>query len=270
MKTVAFFNQKGGVGKTAMAFHFGWFLAEMEKRVLFVDLDPQGNLSSVFETNACLAANIFTKQPPESLQTHEVERSCPSGKRKFSIITADEQLEAVQGNSTGLTGLTRLKKTLRVGEGRWDYVVLDCPPSLGGFSANALVAAQYVVIPCLVKDFSLKGLDHVSQAVATTKEEGLNADLKILAVVLNQFNREAKNKTIFEREISNDVVARYGDLVLPSSIPSSIKIEESIYAKLPIWEYQKAVPKDDSAAAAAHVVRTVMTDLYRRLEGGGA
>src|ERR1700675_4630415 len=142
MKVIAVFNQKGGVGKTSLSFHLGWHLAEIGHRTLLVDLDPPGNLSSLFDTEGCAAADLFTKQGPEALVCTDVVRSAPSGNRSFSIVSADERLQALEATTNGLSGLTRLRKALRSGEGKWDTVVIDCPPSLGGFSANAIIAAD--------------------------------------------------------------------------------------------------------------------------------
>ncbi|MGH7339723.1 MAG: ParA family protein [Candidatus Rokuibacteriota bacterium] len=265
MKVIAIFNQKGGVGKTSLAFHLGWYLAEIGKRTLLVDLDPQGNLSSLFDTPGCLAEHMFTKTPPDSLQPVDVERTAPGGARRFSLITADERLQGFEATTNGLSGLTRVRKTLRAGEGRWDTVIIDCPPTLGGFSANAIVAADEVVVPCTLRQFSIHGLEHVCEVIQSTREEGLNPDVRVLAVVLNQFKRDAKRKTIFERDIWTDVEAKYSDLVLPSSIPASIKIEEALYAKLPVWEYARTT-RDETAQAASYAYRAVVVDLVNRLQ----
>jgi chromosome partitioning protein len=269
MKVIAVFNQKGGVGKTSVAFHLGWYLSEIGRRVLLVDLDPQGNLSSLFETDACGAADIFTKQPPDSLQPVDVERKAPGGRRKFGLVTADERLQSLEATTNGLGGLTRLRKALKSREGQWDYVVIDCPPSLGGFSANAIVAADFVIVPCTVRQFSIHGLEHVCEVIESTREEGLNPDVRILAIVLNQFKRDSKRKTIFERDIWTDVEGRYPKLVLPSSIPASIKVEEALYAKLPVWEYAWG-GRDDTARQAGQAYRAVVSDLVGRLEGDAA
>jgi chromosome partitioning protein len=265
MKVVSVFNQKGGVGKTSIAFHLGWYLAEIGRRVLLIDLDPQGNLSSLFGADGCRAADIFTKSPPESLQPVDLQVAAPGGSRAFSVISADERLQSLEATTNGLSGLTRLRKTLRSEEGRWDCVVVDCPPSLGGFSANAIVAADGVIVPCTVRQFSIHGLEHVCEVIEATREEGLNPEVRILAIVLNQFNRDAKRKTVFERDIWTDVETRYPKLVLPSSIPTSIKVEEALYAKLPVWEYARTV-RDDSARQAAYAYRAVVSDLVSRLE----
>ncbi|MBI2933132.1 MAG: ParA family protein [Planctomycetes bacterium] len=266
MKTIAIFNQKGGVGKTTIAFHLGWALTQAGRRVLLVDLDPQGNLSTLFEANACLAQHIFTKQPPDALQAHEIQRSSPSGPNRFWLVTADEQLQSVEATTNGLTGLTRLRKALRSREGEWDYAIIDCPPSLGGFSANAIVAADHLLVPCTLRQFSIHGLEHVRETIDATRDEGLNPDVQILGIVLNQYREDAKHKTAFERDISGDVTAKYRQLVVSKGIPSSIKIEEALYAKLPIWEYAKQV-KDRTAAAAAMGYLAVMDELFQRLEG---
>jgi chromosome partitioning protein len=266
LRIISIFNQKGGVGKTSLAFHLGWYLSEIGQRTLLVDLDPQGNLSSLFGGQGCSAANLFTKTGPDALQTVEITRNTPTstGTRTFSLITADESLQPLEATTNGLAGLTRLRKALRSAEGRWDSVVIDCPPSLGGFSANAIVAADEVIVPCTLRQFSIHGLEHVCEVIQATREEGLNPDVRILAIVLNQFKTDSKRKTVFERDIWSDVEGRYGKQILPSSVPSSIKIEEALYAKLPVWEYAY-IAKDDSARSAGQTYREVVSDLVARM-----
>jgi len=266
LRIISIFNQKGGVGKTSLAFHLGWYLSEIGHRTLLVDLDPQGNLSSLFGGQGCSAANLFTRTGPDALQTVEITRNTPTstGTRSFSLITADESLQPLEATTNGLAGLTKLRKALRSAEGRWDSVVIDCPPSLGGFSANAIVAADEVIVPCTLRQFSIHGLEHVCEVIQATREEGLNPDVRILAIVLNQFKVDSKRKTVFERDIWSDVESRYGKQILPSSVPASIKIEEALYAKLPVWEYAY-IAKDDSARSAGLTYREVVSDLVARM-----
>jgi chromosome partitioning protein len=267
LRITSIFNQKGGVGKTSLAFHLGWYLSEIGRRTLLVDLDPQGNLSSLFGVQGCSAANMFTRTGPEALQPVEVTRNTPTstGVRSFSVITADESLQPLEATTNGLAGLTKLRKALRSAEGKWDSVVIDCPPSLGGFSANAIVAADDVIVPCTLRQFSIHGLEHVCEVIQSTREEGLNPDVKILAIVLNQFKSDSKRKTVFERDIWTDVEARYGKQILPSSVPASIKIEEALYAKLPVWEYAY-IAKDETARVAGAAYRGVVSDLVARMK----
>ena len=266
MRILSIFNQKGGVGKTSLAFHLGWYLSEIGHRTLLVDLDPQGNLSSLFGAAGCSAAHLFTRTGADALQTVEITRNTPTstGTRSFSLITADESLQPLEATTNGLAGLTKLRKALRSAEGRWDSVVIDCPPSLGGFSANAIVAADDVIVPCTLRQFSIHGLEHVCEVIQATREEGLNPDVRILAIVLNQFRTDSKRKTVFERDIWADVEGRYGKQILPSSVPASIKIEEALYAKLPVWEYAY-IAKDDSARSAGLTYREVVSDLVARM-----
>jgi chromosome partitioning protein len=266
LRILSIFNQKGGVGKTSLAFHLGWYLSEIGHRTLLIDLDPQGNLSSLFGAAGCSAANLFTRTGADALQTVEITRNTPTstGTRSFSLITADESLQPLEATTNGLAGLTKLRKALRSAEGRWDSVVIDCPPSLGGFSANAIVAADDVIVPCTLRQFSIHGLEHVCEVIQATREEGLNPDVRILAIVLNQFKSDSKRKTVFERDIWADVEGRYGKQILPSSVPASIKIEEALYAKLPVWEYAY-IAKDDSARSAGLTYREVVSDLVARM-----
>ena len=105
MKTLAVFNQKGGVGKTSLSFHLGWYLSEIGRRTLLVDLDPQGNLSSLFGVDSCQAADIFTKPPPECLNSLDLERPVENGSRSFSLVPSNEALQPLEATTNGLAGL---------------------------------------------------------------------------------------------------------------------------------------------------------------------
>ena len=120
-------------------------------------------------------------------------------------------------------------------------------------------------MPCTLRQFSIHGLEHVCEVIESTREEGLNPDVRILAIVLNQFKSDSKRKTVFERDIWADVEARYGSQILPSSVPMSIKIEEALYAKLPVWEYAYTA-RDESARAAGNAYRDVVCDLVARMK----
>src|SRR6185436_19151420 len=115
MRIISIFNQKGGVGKTSLAFHLGWYLSEIGHRTLLVDLDPQGNLSSLFGVQGCSAAHLFTRTGLDALQPVEVSRNTPTstGVRAFSLITSDESLQPLEATTNGLAGLTKLRKALR-------------------------------------------------------------------------------------------------------------------------------------------------------------
>jgi chromosome partitioning protein len=139
---------------------------------------------------------------------------------------------------------TKLRNALSTEIGKnnmWDFVIVDCPPSLGVFTINALTASDYVLIPSLPYYYSLLGLRDLMEIVEGVKEEGLNSSLRILGIVVNQLDR-----TIVARESLDVIEDKFSKLLFNTKLPRSIRVEEAIQAKKPIWLY-----KPDSLAGIA-------------------
>ncbi len=229
---VAIANQKGGVGKTFLVFHLAHFLREEGYRVLAIDLDPQGNLTLSFKLGQgkvpqdCPMAAVFEG---EKLPTEEIEEG-------LFLTGSGIQLARYEAAASGVGVYFKLKRSLekRLGELNLDFVLMDCPPSLGLFSLSAFVAAQKIVVPLRAEVFSVSGLGDLVN-VANEVRENINPSLEIAGLVLNAVNQRTK----VARETLSDL--RQGqDIPILASIPSTIKIEEALRAGQPLWRFDPA------------------------------
>ncbi len=226
-KIIAIANQKGGVGKTFLVFHLAHLLRDKGARVLAVDLDPQGNLTLSFclgegqRLEGCPAAEIF-----------EHERlSLMALKEGLWLCGADIQLARYEALSRGVGVYFRLKKALARVKEPLDYVLLDCPPSLGLFSLSAFVAAEKLLVPLRAEVFSVSGLGDLLNVVQEV-QENINPRLKVVGLVLNAFDQRTRVARETLAELSQEA-----DLPVLATIPASIKVEESLRAGRPLWRF---------------------------------
>jgi len=232
MKVISVCNQKGGVGKTTVAFHLGFGLYENGYRVLLIDCDPQGNLSATFDRqNPCSTLKIFSDKPSLVSEVVVGDREDTG----ISLVSSNIHLAGAETRLSS-TGYTKLRKAL-LRESRWDYVIVDCPPSLGLFTINALTASDCVLIPSLPYYYSLLGLRDLMEIIESVKEEGLNPELKILGILINQIDR-----TIVAQESTDVLEEKFTDLIFNTKIPRSIRVEEALQTKKPIWQYEATNP----------------------------
>lgn len=134
---------------------------------------------------------------------------------------------------------------------------------------NAMLAADYLLVPSTVRSFSIAGLDRVLALAQSAVEENQNPNLRVLGIVLNQFNPLSKRQTNFESEIASDLKSTHNGAVI-SSIPSSIKVEEALYSKLPVWRYADLRQKhhDSSVASVASAYRQFAETVAQRMTSG--
>ena len=239
---IAVANQKGGVGKTFLVFHLAYYLWEQGSRVLAIDLDPQGNLTLSFHLGqgkwpeSCLVAEVFER---ETLPFEEVEKGlCLSG--------ANIQLARYEAQASGVGVYFKLRKALAPHQETFDFVLIDCPPSLGLFSLSAFVAAEKLLVPLRAEVFSVSGLGDLVNVVQEV-QENINPALEIVGLVLNAVHQRTKvaRETLAELEKSQG-------LPVLAQIPASIKIEESLRAGKPLWRLEpghKMAPRLKEAMA---------------------
>jgi chromosome partitioning protein len=225
-------NQKGGVGKTTTAINLGAYLAKHGKRVLIVDIDPQANATSCLGIDKHTVENgsyqaLLGGMPPASLvlQNQRLNLSLlPS-----SPALAGAEVELVDESRREI----RLKNALDTLQDRYDYILLDCPPSLGLLTINGLMAAQDgVIIPVQCEYLALEGLGQLTETIQKVRT-ALYPDLRVRGVVLTMFDRRTN--------LANDVVAEvnrhFPQQVFKSVIPRSIRLAEAPSYGLPISAY---------------------------------
>ncbi len=240
-QTIACTNQKGGVGKTTTVVNLATYLALLGDRVLVIDLDPQGNATSGFGVDrASLEGSVYDALVDERpLAELHVETGVPGLRlvpSSISLAGAEVELAAVAGRER------RLGHSIAAERDAWDWILVDCPPSLGLLTVNALTGADAVLIPIQCEYYALEGL---TQLIATVNlvRDNLNPGLAISGVVLTMFD----GRTNLSAEVANEVRRHLGEAVFRTIVPRSVRLSEAPSHGLPIALY-----RPDSKGAEAY------------------
>ncbi len=220
-RTIAIVNQKGGVGKTTTAVNLGASLAILGSRVLLVDIDPQGNTTSGFGIDKrSIERDIYgVLLEDEPLEGAIVASGVPNLQLvPATIALAGAEIELV----STLSRETRLRRALEPVGRRYDYILIDCPPSLGLLTLNALTAASEVVIPVQAEYYALEGLSQLTSVVARIREV-LNPSLHISGVLVTMYD----GRTRLATEVLDEVNAHFPRQVFRTQIPRNIRLSEA-------------------------------------------
>ena len=228
-KVIVFVNQKGGVGKTTSAINIGAYIAEAGKKVLLVDFDSQGNMSSGVGVNK-KKPTIYELMAGQSSADETIKHtSLPD----LDVISASIELS---GAAIELVDLENrefyLKNALAPVKDRYDYILIDCPPSLGLLTLNGLVAADEVLVPMQCEFFALEGLTLLLQTVKSV-QGGLNKDLKIGGSFFTMYD----SRTKLAEAVGKEVISYFKDYVFNTMIPRNIKLSEAPSHGEPICLY---------------------------------
>jgi chromosome partitioning protein len=248
-QTIACANQKGGVGKTTTVVNLGSYLALAGERVLIVDLDPQGNATSGLGLDRNTIERSVYDAVIDGARIRELTVAGPIPgldvvPSAIALAGAEVELAPVEGRER------RLGRLLSEISAAYDYVLVDCPPSLGLLTVNALTAADSVLVPLQCEYYALEGLTQLLATLDLVRDH-LNPDLAVKGVVLTMFD----GRTNLSADVAAEVRRHLGDRVFDTVIPRSVRLSEAPSHGLPISRYSPDSPGAVAYAALAAELR---------------
>ena len=247
-RVITICNAKGGVGKTTTATNLSAYVAAMGRYVLLVDMDPQANAT----TGVGVAAkdpSIYHSFVNDQNPLHLIKKTSIFG---FDILPASQSLA---GATVELVTMDereyRLKKILNQIRTNYDYILIDCPPSLGLLTVNALVASEHVVIPVQCEYFALEGLSQLLNTINLVRQ-GLNPDLQVLGVLLTMYDK----RTQLSRQVLNEVNKNFPGRIFNSVIPRLVSLAEAP-------SFGKTILQFDPGSRAARAYRQLAEEVIR-------
>jgi len=253
-RIIAIANQKGGVGKTTTTINLAAALVESDLRVLVIDLDPQGNASTGLGIDSAdrdlTTYDLLIGEAPlsEVIRTTEIDDLCivPA---TVDLSSADIELIANERRSFLLHDALR---QTAMDEYEWDYILIDCPPSLNLLTVNAMIAANSVLIPLQSEFFALEGVSQLMMTIRDVRQTA-NSGLRIEGIVLTMYDK----RNNLSQQVEQDARDNLGDLVFETKIPRNVRVSEAPSYALPVLQY-------DSNSQGAQAYRLLADELVKK------
>lgn len=248
-KIIAIINQKGGVGKTTTAINLSAALGELGKKVLLIDLDPQGNTSSGLgiekeQVEDCIYDVLLNEVPLQEAIVSEVTMGLDVVPATINLAGAEVELVSEMAREN------RLKEAVNTMRGTYDYIFIDCPPSLGLLTVNALVAADKLLIPIQCEYYALEGVTKLLESMKRVKSL-LNPSIDIFGVLMTMYD----GHTNLSKQVVEEVRSYFGDKVFDMVIPRTVKLSEAPSYQQPITQYE---PNGKGSIAYMEVAKEVI------------
>lgn len=229
MKTTAILNIKGGVGKTVSTVNIGACLSELGHKVLIVDLDPQANATQIFRSYDIKSPCISEVFLDKDVSVIDIIKS--TNYPNIDIIPSNISFAFVEAkviSDVTRSQQNRLKKGLSQVKDRYDYCLIDCPPSVGTITINALTAADSVIVPLKIDQFALDGLDHLMNTIFEVRDE-FNDSLQFLGAFVTEDNNTTVNKVVKETLVSTPLLR-----LCDTTIRKNVAVTESTFNQVPV------------------------------------
>jgi chromosome partitioning protein len=255
-EVIACANQKGGVGKTTTVVNLAAYLAVENRRVLVVDLDPQGNATSGIGFDRAVAHSSIYPALTEGADVLDLVR--PTAIENLALIPSDRDLAGAEVELVGLPDRERrLRRALEPAAAHFDYVLLDCPPAVGLLTVNALAAADSVLVPIQCEYYALEGLSQLLATIDLVRNH-LNPDLRLCGVLMTMFDA----RTTLSSDVVREVRGYLGGAVFSTVIPRSVRLAEAPSHGRPVVRYSP----ESRGAQAYHQLAVEMTAPGRRAD----
>ncbi len=267
MRIIASANQKGGCGKTTTAINLSFALALRDLSVLLIDCDPQAHATMGLNIMPSdLGRTLYDVLKPNGYPPTKMEDILLSIRDNFDLAPSSAQLSAVEQELSGVDGReSRLHKAIQSLDDYYDYVIIDCPPSIGHLCFNALRASEEVIIPIDLSLFSLRGVSKLTEIILMLKEN-LGHDTKSRALITMYDSR-----TRYAKHVLGKVKEEFGENVFETVIRYNIRLRESVDFGSPIGEYDKrSIGHKDYEELAEEVIRTGTSEMATPFDTLGA